>query len=139
MQHFQPAFSLLYNLFSPFTPKISLVILLTVCHTILQILFGKFGVGSTNNLLIDVFLLSHHLLVWYFIGTVRRKSFLVTCVSLRVKHDKHTYELMFVWDCITDLPTDWQTIQMPTSQNLNSRVVWILNIILTGWLFDLLS
>ena len=56
MQHFQPAFSLLYNLFSPFTPKISLVILLTVCHTILQILFGKFGFGSTNNLLIDIFL-----------------------------------------------------------------------------------
>ena len=33
-----------------FTPKISLVILLTVCHTILVMwVFAELGIGSTNN------------------------------------------------------------------------------------------
>ena len=34
--------------------------------------------------------------------------------------------------------TDCQTNQMPTIENLNSTVVWILTF-LTGWLFDLLT
>ena len=45
---------------NPFTPKISLTILLTFCHTILMMLFGEFGIGSTDNDLIDIFLYSHH-------------------------------------------------------------------------------
>ena len=50
-----------WNSFDPFPPKISLVIPLTVCHTTLIILLGEFGIGSTNNLLIGIFLYSHHL------------------------------------------------------------------------------
>ena len=46
---------------NPFTPKISTVILLTVCYTILVMLFGEFGLGSTNNPLVDIFIYSHHL------------------------------------------------------------------------------
>ena len=46
---------------NPFTPKISKVILLTVCYTILVMLFGEFGLGSTNNPLFDIFIYSHHL------------------------------------------------------------------------------
>ena len=45
--------------FNPFTPKISLVILLNDCHTIPMIL--EFVIGSTNNPLIDISLYSHHL------------------------------------------------------------------------------
>ena len=41
------------------TPKISLVILLTVCHTVLMLKFGEFGIGSTYNLLTDICLYSH--------------------------------------------------------------------------------
>ena len=44
--------------FKPFTPELSIVILLTVCHTILINDFGEFGIGSTNNLLIDISLYS---------------------------------------------------------------------------------
>ena len=50
-----------WNSFDPFPPKISLVIPLTVCHTTLIILLGEFGIGSTNNLLIGIFLYSHQL------------------------------------------------------------------------------
>ena len=42
------------------TTKISLVILLTVCYTVLVMLkFGEFGIGSTYNLLTDICLYSH--------------------------------------------------------------------------------
>ena len=45
---------------NPLTPKISLVILLTVYHTVLVIFkFGEFAIGSTYNLLTDIFLYSH--------------------------------------------------------------------------------
>ena len=37
------------------SPKISSVILLTVCHTILMIKFREFGIGSTYSSLIDIF------------------------------------------------------------------------------------
>ena len=50
---------------NPFTPKISLVI-------------GEFGVGSTNNPLMDVFLYSHHLTAWHCVDTVKRNSLLVS-------------------------------------------------------------
>ena len=39
---------------------------------------GEFGIGSTYNLLIDIFLHSHHLSAWYYIDIVRRNSVLVT-------------------------------------------------------------
>ena len=40
--------------------------------------FWEFGIGSTNNLIIDIFLPSHHLSAWYCINIVRRNSVLVT-------------------------------------------------------------
>ena len=45
---------------NPLTPTISLVILLTVRHTILMISTREFGIGSTDNPLIDNLLYSHH-------------------------------------------------------------------------------
>ena len=69
---------------NPFTPKISLVILLTISHmgdTCIQFLwcqFGEFGIGSTYNLLTDIFLYSHYLSPWYCIDIVRRDYVLVT-------------------------------------------------------------
>ena len=49
---------------NPFALNIFLVILLTVCHTILMILVQReFGIGSSNDPLIDIFLYSHHLSV----------------------------------------------------------------------------
>ena len=51
----------LLNAVNPLTPKISVVILLSVYHTVLVILLGEFDIGSTNNPLIDIFLYSHHL------------------------------------------------------------------------------
>ena len=68
----------LYLTLHPSTSKILLVILLTVCHTILLFELGEFGIRSTNHLLIDVFLHSHHLSAWYCIDIVMRKSVLVT-------------------------------------------------------------
>ena len=41
----------------PLTPKISLVILLTVCHTILLMTIGKFDILLTNNPLIDIIIM----------------------------------------------------------------------------------
>ena len=46
---------------NPLTPKIPLVILLTVCQTVLVMLVGESGIGSTYNPLIDIFIYSHHL------------------------------------------------------------------------------
>ena len=46
---------------NPLTPKMSLVILLTVCQTVLVMLVGESGIGSTYNPLIDIFIYSHHL------------------------------------------------------------------------------
>ena len=40
--------------------------------------FGEFGIGSTNNPLIDILLYSHHFYAWYCIDIVRRNSLLVT-------------------------------------------------------------
>ena len=52
---------------NPLTPKISLVILLTVCHTILVMLVWRIGIGSINNPLLDILLYSHHFYAWYCI------------------------------------------------------------------------
>ena len=46
---------------NPLTLKISLVILLTVCQTVLGMLVGESDVRSTYNPLIDIFIYSHHL------------------------------------------------------------------------------
>ena len=40
--------------------------------------FGEFGIGSTNNPLIGIFLNYHHLSAWFFNGTLWRNSVLVT-------------------------------------------------------------
>ena len=49
------------HLCNPLTPKISLVILLTVCHTVLLMLVGEFGIGSTSSPPIGIIIYSHHL------------------------------------------------------------------------------
>ena len=60
-------------------PSISLVILLTVCNSILRVLFGRIWYWrDLNNPLIDIFLYSHQLSAWYCIDIVRRNSVLVT-------------------------------------------------------------
>ena len=47
--------------------------------------FGEFGIVSTNNSLIDIFLYSHYLPTWYHSDSVRRNSVLVTSGTKRVK------------------------------------------------------
>ena len=58
-----------WHLINPFTPKIWVVpvILLTVSYTmqLLWCYFGEFGIGSTNNPLIYIFLYSDHWSAWY--------------------------------------------------------------------------
>ena len=70
--------------FNPLTPKITLLILLTVCHTVLVMLVWRIWVGSINSSLINVFLDSHYLPAWYCIDIVRRNSVLVTHGSYMV-------------------------------------------------------
>ena len=68
-----------YSALNPLTPKISLVILLTVCHTVLVMLVLRIWYcRSTDNPLIDIFLYSHHLSAWSCIDIKRRNSVLVT-------------------------------------------------------------
>ena len=62
----------------PLTPKISLVILLTVWHTIVMISTREFGIGSTDNPLIDNLLYSHHFYAWYCTDIIRRNYLLIT-------------------------------------------------------------
>ena len=50
----------MHALINPVTLKISIVLFLTVCYAIL-VMFGEFGLGSTNNPLVDIFIYSHHL------------------------------------------------------------------------------
>ena len=47
------------NRLNPLTPKISLVILLTVSHIVLVILVWRICIGSIYNPLHDMFLYSH--------------------------------------------------------------------------------
>ena len=47
---------------NPLTPTTSLVTLLTVRHIVLVMLVGEFGIGSTNNPLINIFILITYLL-----------------------------------------------------------------------------
>ena len=59
---------------NPLTPKISLVILLTVCQTILIILqCGEFGIRSISNPIIDIFLFSS--LVWMTLYRYSKEKF----------------------------------------------------------------
>ena len=55
--------------FTPFNLKVSLVIPLSVCHTTVVMNLDpnrdKLDIGSTNNLLINVYLYSHYLYTWY--------------------------------------------------------------------------
>ena len=46
------------GLINSLTPKISLVLLLTICCTILMSIW-RIGIGSTNNPLTDILLYSH--------------------------------------------------------------------------------
>ena len=48
-----------YCYLNRFIPKISLVILFTLCHTIVMMLVGRIWIGSNDNPLVDVFLCSH--------------------------------------------------------------------------------
>ena len=63
-----------------------LVILLIVFHKIFMMLvWTEFGIESTNNSLIDIFLYSHCLSASYCIDIVKRNSILVIHRSSRVK------------------------------------------------------
>ena len=53
---------------NPFTPKISSVILLTICHTILMMLVGEFGIGSTCSPIIEFSSLSSFIHTWELNG-----------------------------------------------------------------------
>ena len=65
---------------SLFIPKILLVILLTVCHTILMLVWRIWcWIHYYCNPLIYNFLYSHFSSAWYCIDIVRRNSVLVTC------------------------------------------------------------
>ena len=66
------------NRLNPLTPKISLVILLTVCHTVLVMLVWRICIESTYNPLHDMLLYSHPSSAWYPIDVVRRNYVLVT-------------------------------------------------------------
>ena len=70
------------------TPTILLVILLTVCCKVLEMLVLEFGIGSTYNPLIYIFLYSHHLSGCYCIDFIRRNYVLVAHGSLRVEVQK---------------------------------------------------
>ena len=72
--------------FNPFIPKISLVILLTVYHTILLMLVWRIWYWMNYNYPNWYFPLVHHLSAWYCIDIVRRNSLLVTHRSERVNH-----------------------------------------------------
>ena len=62
--------------FNPFTPIISLLILLTVCHTLFIILVWRIFI-----FILFIFLYSHLLPSWDCIDIVRRNSFLVTLLT----------------------------------------------------------
>ena len=67
-----------------FTPKFSIVILLTVCHTIFMKLVQRIWYWSTNNPLIDIFLYFHHLSAWYNVDIIWKSYVLVTHGTVRV-------------------------------------------------------
>ena len=62
------------------TPKIWIVILLTICHIILTMSVWRewYCIGSTNNPLTYMFLCSHPFSIWYCIDNIRKNSVLVT-------------------------------------------------------------
>ena len=68
-----------YSPVTPFTPKNSMVILLTICHTILMMLLGK--IWYWINWLSPHFLCFCHFSAWYCNNIVRGNSVLVTLVK----------------------------------------------------------
>ena len=92
--------------FSSFSPIISLIILLTVCHTILMIYFGKFG--STKNPLTDSFsswsrtclldivlMLYGEMLYWYVFQIKRNNRRTFNCVKNIILMDDTTICVQF--------------------------------------------
>ena len=70
---------------NPFSPKISLVILLTVPHTSSWYQFGEFSFGSTNNSLTDTLSIFSSLFCLICIVNVRRNFVLVNYWSQSFK------------------------------------------------------
>ena len=70
---------------NPLTPKISSVILLKVCYTIILLLLQRFGIGSTDNLLTDIFLYSHYSLFYLILYWCCKEKF---CPLMGVKGEK---------------------------------------------------
>ena len=62
--------------------------------------FGEFGIGSTNNPLIDILLYSHHFYAWYCIDIVRRNSVLITDGSERVKYCEVVLQDLSAFCCL---------------------------------------
>ena len=81
--------------FNCLTPKISLVILLVVCHIVLVMLVWRIWYwikGDNYYPLVNIFLYSHHLSAWYCFDMVRRNFVLITHGSLRVNHFKWPFK-----------------------------------------------
>ena len=94
--------------FHPLTPRISIVILLTVCHSILVMLVLRIWcwINWKTLKLISIFLYSHHLSDWYCIDIVRRSSVLVTGVKgLKWQKKRNSASLKPLFSCLKD---NWQ-------------------------------
>ena len=63
--------------------------------------FGEFGIGSTMNTIIDIFLYSHPLSAWFCIDIVRRKSALVTHKNWMVNLSRNHINYVFCDFCMT--------------------------------------
>ena len=70
--------ALLFIILNPFTPKISLVILLSIFYTILMMLARIICYWINYQSLYWHLSFSHHLSAWYCIDFIRRNSFLVS-------------------------------------------------------------
>ena len=104
----------------PFTPKISLAILLTVSIHFLWWKFKKIGIRSTYNPLTDIFLFSHPLSAWYCNDIVRRNSVLVTHGSKGLRYKIWWFKFVTPKSSIDD---PW-SLQSPSSQHKFSYRVW---------------
>ena len=56
--------------------------------------FGEFDIGSSNNLLIDIFLNFPHLSAKLYIDIIVRNSLFVTCESLRVQNLQYSMSIL---------------------------------------------
>ena len=95
--------------------------------------FWEFGIGSTNNPLIDTFLGSHHLSSWFCIDIVRLK-FLDSIVNLNLesfwsKWIHHHAKIHHSWRRINIC----YTLQRQSSFLVWNNNLWTISIVSTDW------